>query len=211
MRKPLLFAWAFLFCRSCARFADGAAIPHEITKVVTFIFLSPDRGKSFPPIGRGSFVGVKSGTDRFRVYLVTAKHVLKDSTGQYHQSVWIRLNKKGGSGMIALPLTGKDAAPVYKHPTDHSVDLAVIPCLPSQDLFDFQFIPDEMLTTKDAFAELNISEGSDVFFCGLFAQFVAQTQNYPISRFGGHSDDVDQSFRSHADQIGAKRRRPLSV
>jgi hypothetical protein len=27
----------------------------------------------------------------------------------------------------------------------------------------------------------------------------------------GDSDDVDQSFRSHADQIGAKRRRTLSV
>jgi hypothetical protein len=27
----------------------------------------------------------------------------------------------------------------------------------------------------------------------------------------GHSDDVDQSFRSHADQIGAKRRWALSV
>ncbi len=26
-----------------------------------------------------------------------------------------------------------------------------------------------------------------------------------------HSDDVDQSFRSHADQIGAKRRRAISV
>ena len=26
-----------------------------------------------------------------------------------------------------------------------------------------------------------------------------------------HSDDADQSFRSHADQIGAKRRRALSV
>jgi hypothetical protein len=185
MRKRLLFAWALLFCCACARFAHGAAIPHEITKVVTFIFLSPDGGKSFTPNGTGFFVGVKSGADRFRVYLVTAKHVLKDSTGQYRQSVWIRLNKKGGgSGMITLPLTGKGAAPVYEHPTDHSVDLAVIPCLPSQDLFDFQFIPDEMLTTKDAFAELNISEGSDVFFCGLFAQFVGQSQNYPITRFG---------------------------
>jgi hypothetical protein len=27
----------------------------------------------------------------------------------------------------------------------------------------------------------------------------------------GHSDDVDQSFRFDADQIGAKRRRPLPV
>jgi peptidoglycan/LPS O-acetylase OafA/YrhL len=32
---------------------------------------------------------------------------------------------------------------------------------------------------------------------------------YPVE--GGDSDDVDQSFRSHADQIGAKRRRTLSV
>jgi hypothetical protein len=30
-------------------------------------------------------------------------------------------------------------------------------------------------------------------------------------RLHGDSDDVDQSFRSHADQIGAKRRRALSV
>jgi hypothetical protein len=51
-------------------------------------------------------------------------------------------------------------------------------------IFDFQFIPDEMLTTKDTFKELNISEGSDVFFTGLFAQFIGQARNYPIARFG---------------------------
>jgi transposase-like protein len=32
-----------------------------------------------------------------------------------------------------------------------------------------------------------------------------------ITGIRGDSDDVDQSFRSHADQIGAKRRRALSV
>jgi len=34
---------------------------------------------------------------------------------------------------------------------------------------------------------------------------------HAIGAARGDSDDVDQSFRSHADQIGAKRRRPLSV
>jgi hypothetical protein len=35
---------------------------------------------------------------------------------------------------------------------------------------------------------------------------------YPaLHRLDADSDDVDQSFRSHADQIGAKRRRALSV
>jgi hemerythrin-like domain-containing protein len=33
---------------------------------------------------------------------------------------------------------------------------------------------------------------------------------YDLAQFA-HSDDADQSFRSHADQIGAKRRRALSV
>jgi hypothetical protein len=38
--------------------------------------------------------------------------------------------------------------------------------------------------------------------------------SYPLLRpsaYNAHSDDADQSFRSHADQIGAKRRRALSV
>ena len=148
--------------------AIAAAIPHEITKVVTFVFLSTD-GKAFTPNGTGFFVGVKVSAGRFKVFLVTARHVLKDSAGQYQKSVWIRLNKKdGGSQMIALPLTGKGAASVYEHPTDKTVDLAVIPLLPKESIFDFQFIPDEMLTTKERFSELNISEGSDVFFSGLF-------------------------------------------
>jgi hypothetical protein len=33
----------------------------------------------------------------------------------------------------------------------------------------------------------------------------------PADDLNAHSDDVDQSFRSHADQIGAKRRRALLV
>jgi hypothetical protein len=38
--------------------------------------------------------------------------------------------------------------------------------------------------------------------------WAAETANLPKA---ADSDDVDQSFRSHADQIGAKRRRALSV
>ena len=44
----------------------------------------------------------------------------------------------------------------------------------------------------------------DLFFTAL-ARFRGQ------QGLGADSDDVDQSFRSHADQIGAKRRRALSV
>src|SRR5260370_31287383 len=101
-----LIVLAFVLCCASSGVADAASVPHEISKVVTFIFLSPDGGKTFTADGTGFFVGVKVGADQFRVHLVTARHVLKNSkTGEYYERVWIRLNKKdGGSQMITLPL-----------------------------------------------------------------------------------------------------------
>ena len=45
------------------------------------------------------------------------------------------------------------------------------------------------------------------------AALLAVIHRLTVSMFvqDADSDDVDQSFRSHADQIGAKRRRALSV
>lgn len=178
-------ALVLLLCCAFGGPARGAAIPQEIKKVVTFVFLSPDGGRTFTPDGTGFFVGVKVRTGDFQVFLVTARHVLKNPRGKYYHRIWIRLNTRdGGSKMIPLSLTGAGAVHVYEHPTEPSVDLAVIPALPDKSLYDFEFIPDEMLTTKESFSELHISEGTDVFFSGLFLPFIGQARNYPITRFG---------------------------
>ena len=71
---------------------------------------------------------------------------------------------------------------VFTH-QDPSVDIAVVPALPSGAIFDFKAIPDDMLSTKATFDEFNIAEGSDVFFLGLFTTYYGEHKNNPIVRF----------------------------
>jgi hypothetical protein len=165
----------------------GAPIPSEVKSVVAFIFIANDDGKLIPN-GTGFFVGVKkpSNANYFNVYLVTAEHVLcKPNTTDFLGKIFIRLNKKeGGSqiGEISL-FTEGERRNVFTH-SDPSVDIAVIPFLPDQEKFDFKFLPDDMITTKETYKELNIREGSDVFFTGLFTPYPGAERNYPVVRFG---------------------------
>ena len=167
--------------------AMAAPIPPEIKSVVAFIFVKNEEGKLIAN-GTGFFVGVKnpSNPDSFNVYLVTAKHVLyKQNTTDFLDMVFVRLNKKeGGSQIGVIPIITEDEKRnVFIH-SDSSVDIAIIPFLPDQEKFDFKFLPDDMITTKEAFKELKIREGSDVFFTGLFAPYPGAEKNYPIVRFG---------------------------
>lgn len=70
----------------------------EAKKCTTFIFLEKEQGKLIPN-GTGFFVGVKNeeNTNVYNVYLVTAKHVLRDEKGNYFPSIVIRLNKLDGT------------------------------------------------------------------------------------------------------------------
>ena len=188
--KNVLALFALAIIISTCSFAAAFPIPSETKSAVTFIFVL-DENKKLIANGTGFFVGVKTKEkpDTYSVYLVTAKHVFKKKDGSLYSSVIVRINKKsGGAEMLPLDLTyegkGKN---VFSH-DDESVDLAVVPSLPNQTKYDFLFLPDDLLTTKDDFKKLNIREGTDVFFTGLFtpqfAQEVADQRNYPIVRFG---------------------------
>jgi hypothetical protein len=173
--------------------AIADTIPSEVKKVVTFIFLADAQGnllrdeKTNNPIayGTGFFVGVKSedGSGTYG-YLVTAKHVLKDSEGHDLNRVYLRLNKRQGDAeFVPLDLAKDGQRTVYTHP-DASVDIAVVPALPPEATFDFKVIPDDMISTKATFDEFNVAEGSDVFFLGLFTTYYGEHKNNPIVRFG---------------------------
>ena len=162
-------------------------IPSEVKSVVAFIFIKNEEGKLIAN-GTGFFVGVKnpSNPDSFSVYLVTAKHVLyKLNTTDFLDMVFVRLNKKeGGSQIGVIPIiTEGEKCNVFTH-SDSLVDIAIIPFLPDQEKFDFKFLPEDTITTKEAFKELKIREGSDVFFTGLFTPYTGSERNYPIVRFG---------------------------
>jgi hypothetical protein len=90
----------------------------------------------------------------------------------------------GGTEFGRVDLAGQAEKRIYTHPTDQTVDIAVVPALPDQQRFDFKWLPQQFLTTKESFRQLNIAEGSDVFFTGLFMSHYGQQRNQPIVRFG---------------------------
>lgn len=153
----------------------------EIKKSVSFIFL-PDGADKVKANGTGFFVGVKhAGNERFSVYFVTAKHVLQDKDGNYLSEVILRLNKKGGDSQL-IKFTLKDIK-IFEHP-DKDVDIALFNCLPDQSIYDFKFIPDDLIANKDVITKNEIAEGDEVFFAGLFTSHIGQKKNQPIIRFG---------------------------
>jgi hypothetical protein len=188
----IIAALALATALSNAELVNAETVPADIKKVVTFIFPPDTQGnllrdqKNTPiPYGTGFFVAVKSDDGKgVYGYLVTAKHVLRDSQGNDFRRVYVRLNKKEGDAeFVALDLNQNGQRVVYTH-ADPSVDIAVVPAYPSESIFDFKIIPEDMLSTKATFDEYNIAEGSDVFFVGLFSTYYGEHKNNPIIRFG---------------------------
>jgi hypothetical protein len=185
----VLLAFVVVGCLSVPKALHGAPVPPEIKTVVAFLFAPGPAGGQPIPQGTGFFVGVKHPKDEAKsfVYLVTAKHVLQSSDRKsWLPKIFLRLNtRKGDLGFIEVPIvpSGRGQT-VFLHPTDTTTDVAVIPGLPDEKQFDFKFLPEDFLTSKQDFANLKIVEGSEVFFTGLFSPHVGTRRNYPVIRFG---------------------------
>jgi hypothetical protein len=177
-------------------------IPPQVKSAVGFIFIK-DKIEKLVPCGTAFFVGVRnpSDPDVNSCYLVTAKHVLYGpNTKKFRDEVFVRLNKKVGCPeYVNIPIKSNNQT-VFTHKED-VVDIAVIPFEPDEDKFDFKFIPDDMVTTKQAYNELNISEGSDVFFTGLFVQYFGGEKNYPVVRFGRVALVTDEKIEWDGKQM----------
>jgi len=186
MRKIFLLS-IIMIVSVYSSLSSAMPIPSEVKTIVVFIFVPNHEGKLIPK-GTGFFVGVKNPTkpDAFFVYLVTAKHVLqKPDDKSLFPLVLIRLNtKEGDAKEVPLPLVADGLNKnVFVH-EDNTVDLAVIPALPDQNKYEFKFLSDDFITTKEDFKKLKITEGSDIFFTGLFTPHIGEHRNYPIARFG---------------------------
>jgi len=147
-----------------------------------FIFKVDDKER-ITPHGTGFFTSVKMENKPERVvgYFVTAKHVLQDEFGNFLPRIVLRLNKLDGTiSYTEYPLNPEN---IFTHP-DETVDIAVIPMTPSPSEVNFKFIPDNLISTQKTIQDLEIEEGDDVFFTGLFTSFMGTKQNHPILRFG---------------------------
>lgn len=165
---------------------QASPIPLDIKKVVTFIYYPTNLSNAVPD-GTGFLVGLNSAKDTNRIfpYLVTAKHVLRPSINAWLPLIFLRLNcLDGTSDMVLVPLlTSGPIKNVFIH-DDPTVDIAVVPVAPNRKIHDFLLLPTEFITSEADFKNLEIHEGSDVFFTGMFVQHLGEKRNTPITRFG---------------------------
>lgn len=181
MKKILLI---LILLKSCTLLAQG--IPNQVKSTVAFIFIKDTTG-NLNPNGTGFFVGVENPKikDNYSIYLVTAKHVLLDANKKFLKEITVRLNTKDSSSIILTSKTTDSGKykNIFIH-QDSTVDIAVIPVNIDENIIDYKFLPEDYLTSKKTYNELNIREGTEVFFTGLFTSFIGEKRNYPIVRFG---------------------------
>lgn len=132
------------------------------------------------PLGTGFFVGVPI-KDKIAVYLVTARHVLERSPDNYHEKIYLRLNKKDGTAEFEEVIL-KDIK-IHTH-SDKSIDIAIFFCGPSQEEYDFTYLEEALFATNEVIENRAIAEGDEVFFEGLFSKYSGRQKNEPILRFG---------------------------
>ncbi|SRR5258708_2730992 len=157
----------------------------QIRKTVGFIKMTCTSGdKTVELDGTGFFVfypdhrlGEKGGFS----YLVTNRHMAEcwddDRRPRPVQKVDLTLNLEAGN---SKHLTNNSGNVPWILPTDTSVDLAVIPMLPDQSLYDYITISTSDFVDDDA----TLSEGERIMLSGFFYQFPGVLKMQPIVREG---------------------------
>ncbi|MBK7227087.1 MAG: trypsin-like peptidase domain-containing protein [Saprospiraceae bacterium] len=158
----------------------------EIKSAVSFIYIKDSQNKLIA-IGTCFFVGLESSHDntKFHSYLVTAKHVLQSKDGSFYKEVYIRMNTiDSNSKYTLLPIeTGSMNKNLFLH-NDPTVDIAVIPYIPPKKNYQFKFLDSTFLRDRIGFKNLNLEEGTETFFTGLFTYYTGDKKILPIVRYG---------------------------
>jgi len=130
------------------------------------------------------------------VYLVTAKHVAEALA---NKPFLIRINdKKGSCGYVKA-----DGIVWFYHPTDKSIDVAVIPYAPPHELFDCKQISTDAFLSDEIIQRKRIGTGDEVFIVGLFAPATGSKRNQPIVRMGNIAMMPDEPIPSSMGDIDA--------
>jgi len=177
--------------------------------LIFLIFItSTSFGNSIDQSGRGAIYeviapGVGSGTgfivndSLLGSVLVTCKHVVQDTTGNYVDSILVRRNKLLPSGQtvsdttkFVVRLKAKNGFYLVKHPNPN-VDLVMILILSgfnttlpsSESIVGFS---SSSVLSKETMSQIGIKEGTDVELIGfsLSRSLSPNTIHYHFSRFG---------------------------
>lgn len=150
-----------------------------LRKCVAFIGC-PIVGGEFRIAGSVFFYG-KAGPDNQTnpTFLVTAEHVIRGMREKGAVKVAVRFNTRRGTMKYHV----SDIDDWFKHPTDTSVDLAILECgVPL--VADHLVIPSDLRVTPAPAEQSTLELGSAVLVAGLFVQHSGSERNIPIVRVG---------------------------
>ncbi len=169
-------------------------IPDEIRQCVAFLGVNTPTGPRL--CGTAFFVGVPSeaAPGASYGYVVTAKHILDKIREIYGNDAmtFIRVNVRGQDAVRA-----EIALQHWRyHPTDSTVDVAVIEDASGDSRFETKRIPLEMAATAEAITKHKIGVGDEVFMTGLFSHHHGRTRNLPIVRIGNIALMPDEPIRA---------------
>jgi hypothetical protein len=175
-------------------------IRDEMLHCVVFVGTETETGNGQKQVkfkGTAFFLAVQSARSNtnYFLYLVTAKHVAKKMEGK---KFYIRANMQDGTSML---VQGTNIN-WYYHPTDETIDVAVIPVNPPKEAL-YEVIPLEALLTDKIMEQEGFGIGDDVAIIGLFSRLTGTTKNLPIVRMGNIAMLPDEKVHTEFGDIDA--------
>ena len=190
------------------------ALSAELRRTVTYIDVFYDKTDPDHPkgvIGTGFFVVYEDkrlGEKRGFAYLVTNRHVAQPGieSGTPHNAleVWLRVNYKVPQGneqsvTAKIPMNGVTH---WYFSDDEAVDLAVMPFIPDENVYDLEKIPVSMFATSDKIKARSINVGDPVVFTGFFSNFSGKRRVEPIFRQGVIAMMPEEKFETTLKKPG---------
>jgi len=157
-------------------------IPKLLKQTVIFLYKYIEESNEYHALGTGFFIGLIE-EDSFFPYLVTCKHVIKDSIDDGH-TIHGRFNIAEEMDVGFEPFPNE-----WVYHDDPAIDLAILswPKTGENPPYRWGALPfnDAIYRPIDVpIMDGGVVEGDEVFFVGLFTQFTGIKRNYPIVRFG---------------------------
>jgi len=155
-------------------------IPDNTRKCVAFVGFQKANG-TFHFAGSAFFLCKvdRAAGKVTHVYLVTAKHVIDGIRRLGLSDVWVRMNMTNGESRWYR----SGCSDWFVHPTDPSIDVAVIKTgIPSE--LDHLAYPMDRFVTEDVITRHSIGLGDEIFVVGLFRHHAGSRRNIPIVRIG---------------------------
>lgn len=154
--------------------------PGELMKCASLVCFK--EGRRYKLAGTAFFFGLEmKKTNKTFVYAVAPKRVIAAVLRKgIDEKVYMRVNFKAGRGSF-LKI---DLRQWRFHPTDPSIDVAVLPWVAPGNLLDFEYVPSEMAATDEVIEKEQIGVGDRILLTGVYASHFDPKANLAILRAG---------------------------